>query len=243
VVTEDDVYPPGLDREHEAERAISQMDQSKIDATSVVLRRLEDYPREHGEGALVHSTVPRCSAAGELFPGDVILEIEDEPIGSRREASRAIEAAGEGEPLDFVVDVDGTLEDATFTREPCGEDGELLVGVSLLDAFPFTVSMSSGEVGGPSAGLMWALGLFELLTPEDLSGGRTVAGTGTIDLAGNVGPIGGIRDKVVAAERTGADLFLVPADNMEELRDVDTGEMELAAVETFDEAIEVLRSP
>jgi PDZ domain-containing protein len=240
VIPEDEVYPPGVDKEQEEVRSISQMDQSKIDATYVVLRRLETYPRDHGEGALVESTAPTCPADGELFPGDVILRIGDTEIRSRTTASRAIDAAGEGEPLEFVVDVDGTREEASFTREPCGPEDELLVGVVLLDAFPFDVSMASGEVGGPSAGLMWALGLYELLDPGDLTAGRTIAGTGTIDLAGRVGPIGSIREKVIGAERAGADVFLVPVDNMPELEGVETGDMELLPVRTFDDALETL---
>jgi PDZ domain-containing protein len=240
VVHRDVLYPPGIDREREDERAISQMDQSKIDATAVVLRRLEGYPRERGTGALVESTAIGCPADGELFPGDVILAIDGDEIASRRDASRAIGAAGEGEPLGFELEVDGRPEEASFTREPCGPDDELLVGVRLLDTFPFAVTMSSGDVGGPSAGLMWAVGLYELLTPVDLTAGRTIAGTGTIDIAGDVGPIGGIRDKVVAAERAGADLFLAPIDNVREVRGVDTGTMRLVPVATFDEAIAAL---
>jgi PDZ domain-containing protein len=172
----------------------------------------------------------------------VILAIDGDEIASRRDASRAIGAAGEGEPLGFELEVDGRPEEASFTREPCGPDDELLVGVRLLDTFPFAVTMSSGDVGGPSAGLMWAVGLYELLTPVDLTTGRTIAGTGTIDIAGDVGPIGGIRDKVVAAERAGADLFLAPIDNVREVRGVDTGTMRIVPVATFDEAIAALAS-
>jgi PDZ domain-containing protein len=111
----------------------------------------------------------------------------------------------------------------------------------LLPNFPFPVHISSGDVGGPSAGLMYALGLYELMTPGDLTGGRAIAGTGTIALNGAVGPIGGIRDKVVGAEAAGDTLFLVPKQNMAELRGVDTGEMRLAAVGSFDEALQALR--
>ena len=83
----------------------------------------------------------------------------------------------------------------------------------MVDAFPFEIEIASGDVGGPSAGLMFALGLYDTLTPGDLTGGRTIAGTGTIDLEGEVGGIGGIVDKVVGAERAGASVFLVPAEN------------------------------
>ena len=83
---------------------------------------------------------------------------------------------------------------------------------------------------------MFALGLYDVLTPGDLTEGRTIAGTGTIAPDGTVGPIGGITDKVVAAERVGATVFLVPTDNMAELDGVDVGDMQLISVATFDEA-------
>ena len=89
---------------------------------------------------------------------------------------------------------------------------------------------------------MWALGLYELMTPGDLTGGRTIAGTGTIDLQGKVGPIGGIRDKVVAAQRAGASIFLAPADDMADLAGVDTGAMRVISVATFADALQALRS-
>jgi PDZ domain-containing protein len=88
---------------------------------------------------------------------------------------------------------------------------------------------------------MWALGLYELMTPGDLTGGRTIAGTGTIDLQGQVGPIGGIRDKVVAAQRAGASIFLAPADDMADLVGVDTGAMRVISVATFADALQALR--
>jgi Lon-like protease len=240
VVPERDLYPPNTTVEQEQRRSISEMDQSKIDATWVVLHQLAGYPKDHGTGALVEATVPTCPADGHLFPGDVITQIDGHSIANRVQASHAIQSASPGERLDFVVDVDGKTEHASFTREPCGSNGERLVGVSLLDTFPFDVSISSGEVGGPSAGLMWALGLYELLTPGDLTRGRTIAGTGTIDGGGRVGPIGGITDKVIAARNAGASIFLAPARNMAELSGVDTGDMRVISVRTFDQAVRAL---
>lgn len=117
------------------------------------------------------------------------------------------------------------------------------MGVRLVDAFPFQVEIASGDVGGPSAGLMFALGLYDQLTPSDLTQGRTIAGTGTIDPQGGVGPIGGIEDKVLAAERVGATVFLVPKDNMAELQSIDTGAMRLVSVATFQDAVDALSAP
>jgi PDZ domain-containing protein len=240
IQSQSDLYPTG-DVALENQRSLSQMDQSKIDAASVVLRRLTDYPKDHGTGALVEATVPNCPADGRLFPGDVITAIDDETVHGAQDVRRILGDAQAGKPLSFTLDVDGTVEHATFTREPCGEKRhELLVGFSSLDAFPFPISISSGDVGGPSAGLMWALGLYELMTPGDLLAGRSVAGTGTIDLHGRVGPIGGIGDKVVAAEKAGAQIFLAPARNKPELEGVDTGDMQVIYVARFADALNAL---
>ena len=240
VVGEDLVYPPGLTPAEEEERAISQMDQSKIDAVVVVLSDLTDYPRDHGPGALIESVGPGCPADGELFPGDVIVRIEGEPVESRREAVRLLDRVPDREPIDFLVRTDEETHDVRLTRGPCPGSEEPLVGILLVATFPFEIAIESGEVGGPSAGLMWALGLYDLMTPGDLTDGRTIAGTGTIDLEGNVGPIGGIRDKVEAARQVGADALLVPEDNMAELQGVSTDGLELIGVSSFEDAVDAL---
>jgi PDZ domain-containing protein len=240
LVPQADLYPTG-NVALENQRSISQMDQSKIDATGVVLRRLANYPKDHGTGALVESTVPDCSADGRLFPGDIIESIDGKPVGDTADVRRILHHAKEGQALSFRLDVDGKVERATFVRKPCGPNEELLVGFRSIDPFPFPVSIDSGDIGGPSAGLMWALGLYELMTPGDLTGGRTIAGTGTIDLQGQVGPIGGIRDKVVAAQHAGASIFLAPADDMADLTGVDTGAMRVISVATFADALQALR--
>jgi PDZ domain-containing protein len=240
LVPQSDLYPTG-NVALENQRSISEMDQSKIDATWVVLRRLTNYPKQHGAGALVESTVPDCSADGRLFPGDVITAIDGHAVGDTADVRRILHVAKEGQPLSFRLDVDGKVERATFARKPCGPGKQLLVGFRSIDAFPFPITIDSGDVGGPSAGLMWALGLYELMTPGDLTGGRTIAGTGTIDLSGNVGPIGGIRDKVVAAQHAGASIFLAPAKDMPELAGVDTGAMQVISVATFADALRALR--
>lgn len=240
VVSEERIYGPGADETQEQQRSISEMDQSKLDATSVVLHQLEGYPRQHGEGALIESTVADCPADGQLFPGDIVTAIDGHTIDDRGAASAVIEATPPGTAMDFTLNVDGKTEHASFARERCARGAGPLVGVSMLDAFPFPVTISSGQIGGPSAGLMFALGLYDLLTPGDLTGGRTIAGTGTIDLDGRVGPIGGIVDKVVAAQRAGATVFLAPAADMDELRGVDLGGMRVISVSTFAGALKAL---
>jgi Lon-like protease len=242
VVDEETLYPPGLSPSEEEERAISQMDQSKIDAAAVALSEVTAYPRDHGAGALVEFVGTDCPADGQLFPGDQILRIAGERVDSRREASRLIDTVPADEPIEFSVRAGGDVHDVRVTRGPCPGVDDPVIGIVLVDSFPFGITIESGDVGGPSAGLMWAVGLYDLLTPGDLTGGRTIAGTGAIDLDGNVGPIGEILDKVVAARDANANVMLVPRANFSELRDVDTGDLTLIPVTTFDEAIEALSS-
>ena len=109
-----------------------------------------------------------------------------------------------------------------------------------MPTFPFEVSISSGDIGGPSAGLMWSLGLDDLLTPGDLTHGETIAGTGTISRDGRVGPIGGVQDKIAAAKAAGATLFFVPAGNYREAKGV-AGSLRLVSVRSFGQALRYLR--
>ena len=242
VVSQETLYPPGETAEQEEQRSLSQMDQSKIDATDVVLRRLTDYPKDHGDGALLEFVYPGCPAEGKLFAGDLVESIDGTPVHSADDASRALDAVPVKDPITFDVMAAGETHEITLTRERCLPDVDApRVGINLIDPFPFDVRIASGDVGGPSAGLMWAVGLYDLLTPGDITAGKTVAGTGTIDTRGRVGPIGGIQDKVVAAERAGATVFLVPADNMKELAGVDTGDMQLISVSTFQDALDALQ--
>lgn len=240
-VVEDDVlFPPGLTPDEEERRATSEMDQSKIDAAFVVLSRLTDYPAEHPRGALVEQVGEGCPAHRRLFPGDVIVRIDDEVVDSAEEASALIEAVPPGRPIELRIRTDGEVRTVGVERGRCPGIREPLLGISTIEPFPLDISIESDDVGGPSAGLMWALGLYDLLTPGDLTDGRTIAGTGTIDTEGNVGPIGGILDKVVAAREADADIMLVPRDNFDEVRGVDAGELTLVSVSSLDEAIEAL---
>lgn len=243
IVKQEVLYPPGVSVQVEQQRALSDMDQSKIDATYVVLSKLAGYPKAHGRGALIESSVAGCPADGKLYSGDTILAIDDKPVRSVQDASRLLDAVPAGTPVDFKISAAGQTHDISVTKGTCPGTTRPLIGIDLVDPFPFRVAISSGDIGGPSAGLMFALGLYDTLTPGDLTQGRTIAGTGTIDETGAVGPIGGITDKVVAAERVGADIFLVPKDNWNELKGVDTGNMKLIEVSSFADALTALSAP
>jgi Lon-like protease len=243
IVKQDVLYPPGESVTVEQQRALSDMDQSKIDAAYVVLSKLAGYPKDHGRGALIEETATGCPADGKLYSGDTILAIDHHPVRSAQDASKLISAAKAGQPLAFHISAAGQTHDITVAKGACPPSKRPLVGIDIVDPFPFKVSIASGDIGGPSAGLMFALALYDTLTPGDLTQGRTIAGTGTIDLSGAVGPIGGITDKVVAAERVGASIFLVPKDNWSELKGVDTGSMKLIEVSSFADAVKALSEP
>jgi PDZ domain-containing protein len=242
VVPMSDLFTPGETRTEEHQRAISQMDQSKLDATSVVLSDLTGYPKDHRPGALVEAVVPGCAANGELYPGDLIRSIDGQVVRGAAQASRLIESARSGSTLSFDIRAGGEQHLVDLRRAPCGGTDQPLVGVSLISNFPFRVLIESGDVGGPSAGLMWALGLYDLLTPGDLTAGRTIAGTGQIGLDGRVYPIGGIEEKVVAAEHAGASVFLVPERNIAAARSAGGDGMVLQPVSSFRDAVDYLRS-
>jgi Lon-like protease len=242
IVPRGDVYAPGESDQQEQQRAISQMDESKLDAAYVVLHEVEGYPKRHGRGAVVESTEAGCAADGELFPGDVVTAIDGTPVATVRAASTVIEAAASGSTLSFDVTVDGKPQHVDLVRQPCGSQNRTLVGVSMIPRFPFPIAISSGDIGGPSAGLMWAVTLYDLLTPGDLTGGRTIAGTGEIGLDGTIYPIGGIGDKIVAAKDAAATVLLLPKGNLAEARAANVGGIQLVPVSTFDQAIAWLRA-
>jgi Lon-like protease len=241
VVPERQVVPRGITEEEYQEATRSLMDESKVAAVAVVLEFLTGYPETHGPGALVQDVVPDTPADGALQPGDLILAVDDRPV---RDADhlRALVRGSEGRPLTLTVEAGD--QERTIRIRPRLAEGEdhPVIGVVAVANFPFAVSIDSGAIGGPSAGLMWALGVYELLTREDLLGGREVAGTGTIDLEGEVGPVGGIEQKVRAAEEAGADVFVLPADNLEGARSV-ARDIRLVPVRSLEEAVQALSSP
>ena len=237
-----DVVPAGTTFERERERAISQMDTSKLDAAAAALRFLTDYPRVHGDGVLVRAVVPGCAAEGELFPGDLIVAIDGETVIDVRDVARILGGRPSGAVIAIDLRVDGQPESARLVREPCGGSVDPIVGVSLVNAFPIGITITSDGIGGPSAGLMFALGICEVLGDDDLAAGRTVAGTGEIGQGGRVYPIGGIAQKLAAAEEAGATLFLVPRGNLAEARATGTS-LRLIAVDDLADAVAALAVP
>jgi Lon-like protease len=241
VVPERLILPPGVTEEEEDRISRSQMDESKLTAAAVALARVTDYPQRHGSGALVRRVQDGSPAEGRLFPGDLIERVDGTAIGSVADVGRLVRAAGTRRRVSIVVRVEDQTRTVRLRPRALEADGAPKIGVELLESFPFHLLIESGDIGGPSAGLVWTIGVIDLLTPGDLTGGRRIAGTGTIDLDGVVGPIGGIGQKLVAAERAGADAFLVPRGDMEAAREADT-DVELVPIDDLEDALDYLSS-
>ncbi|WP_169087151.1 SepM family pheromone-processing serine protease [Paenibacillus sp. PL91] len=173
-------------------------------------------------GVFVQSLLPGSKAAGVLFPGDVIVEAEGKAV-KRQSDIIAILAAGEqaGGTLELVVQRSGeriNLKIQLYESAPGTAENVRRIGIVTEDVYtyesPVNVSYTESDIGGPSAGLMFSLEILDQLTEGELTHGKIIAGTGTIDASGSVGQIGGIRDKIIAAAHAGVDIFFCPADVM-----------------------------
>lgn len=238
VIPERELIPPGLSEEEYERASRSQMDQSKVAAVAVALELLTEYPDEHGQGVIVQDVLAGTPADGRLFPGDLMTHVNGAPLADLAQLRDAIAAAADGGTIRLQVRPVEGGDTSTVEVRPTRIEGvdRPVVGIAAVANFPFDVDIQSGTIGGPSAGLMWALGMIETLTPEDLTAGRSIAGTGSVDLDGQVGPIGGVRMKVIGAEEAGADAFLLPREDLSDARDA-AGSIELVPVGTVEEAL------
>jgi len=227
-----------------------EMVDAKEAATVVALRRLCEQVTETGTGARVEQVVEGSPAAtAGITEGDTVTTVDDTPVTTATQALAMLRSKAPG--ASFAVTVVGPAEGspprtstATLAGRP-DDPGRSFLGVTLRTrqqdfSLPFEVAIDSGKVGGPSAGLEFALSILDQLSPGELTGGGKVAVTGTIELDGTVGPVGGIPQKTVTVRRAGAKLFLVPKEQVAEAQAKATGGVEVVGVATLDEAIEAL---
>lgn len=209
VYPEEAMYPRTATNEQISNRNATEMDDSQHSAVAAALGDLGiDYSQELTVAGLANDT-----NKGLLQTDDVLSQIDGKPITDLKMLRSALQESTNGTPR-MTVDRSGAKKQIT-ARTTLSDDGQHQLGVYLGTRydFPFDVKFGLSDVGGPSAGMMFALGIIDTLTPGDLAGGKHIAGTGTIDAQGKVGPIGGIAQKLVGARDLGADYFLAPADN------------------------------
>ena len=243
---EDSVYPykavyrpDETVQQNEQEGAID-MVSSQDAATAVALDELGYHVRPALE---VLSVTKGAPADGRLKVRDILLEINGKRIRSADDLTGALAAIPEGGPAKLLVLRDGRRTPVEVT--PQKKDGKQQVGISigLGFVFPFQVKVRiDPTIGGPSAGLMFSLGIYDTLTPGSLTGGQIVAGTGTIDANGKVGPIGGIQQKIVGARDSGAKLFMVPPDNCRDALGAPNGDMRLVRADTMHAAVTAIEA-
>ncbi|HSL37340.1 MAG TPA: S16 family serine protease, partial [Arthrobacter sp.] len=214
VYPEELVFPTGVTKEQSQQESAVAMTTSQENAVASALRELGIA----FEQKMQIAGVPEGSAsAGKLQENDVVVSVNGKPATALSVVQAEL-AAGNGAPVEVVVDRDGSNVAASITPSRT-EAGRFILGVLLQYQFkfPFDVKISLDKVGGPSAGMMFALGIVDTVTPGDLTGGKHVAGTGTITPEGLVGPIGGISQKMHGARSGGATLFLAPAANCDDV--------------------------
>lgn len=238
----DVVYPPGTTDADEDAQSAADMADSQQEAVAAALGELGiDYTSIVTVGAVLDG----YPAEGVLEPGDQILTVDGDPIAGATELIAALTDAGAGTQVSLGIvrdDVEQTIEIAPVasTEDP----DAVLIGIQpgATYEFPFDVTVNLGSVGGPSAGMMLALGTYDKLTPGPLTEGERIAGTGTITADGQVGAIGGIRQKMYGAQNANADWFLAPAANCDEVVGHIPGGLEVFAVTTLDDALEAVRT-
>jgi Lon-like protease len=223
----------------ETESAI-QMVSSQDAATAVALDELGYDVKPVVEVLNVEKGLP---ADGKLKLRDILLRVNGQKVTDPQQVVDLVDKTKTGQKVTFLVRRGG--KQVTVVVQPRVVDHDLRVGVTTGPGyvFPFQVSVDIPQnIGGPSAGLMFSLAIYDTLTPGSLTGGQIVAGTGTIDPTGAVGPIGGIQQKIVAAQQSGAKLFLVPADNCEDALGAPDQGMRLVKVATMHGARESIRA-
>lgn len=249
VLPKESVYPPIQPAKKIERDSRDEMESSKVTATAAALRYL-GY--DFDEVYYVSDIRDYSDAIKKLKIGDVITDIDGKKINQIEEIRTSYANKSIGDPLLITVerrDKNGKVASVT-TRVILVENLDIeekerpaigiLVGTSA--RFPIDVDFNLPGVGGPSAGLIFAVGIVEKLTEEDLVRGRKIAGTGTISASGKVGGIGGIEEKMVGASRIGATIFIAPRENCPDIEHVPKG-LKVIPVSTLSEAIEALRAP
>lgn len=240
VIPLEEVFPVGQTTEERNEQSAALMVDSQKEATAAALTEL-GY--DVNPMVRVYSLTDDSAASGMLEPDDIIRTADGAAITDTAQLRSIVNAAA-GEPVSMTIERAGQEQTVEVTPRQSDVDGETLwlIGVTTLHdyAFPIDVTIQLDNVGGPSAGMMFALGIIDTLSEGELNGGRDVAGTGTIDASGTVGPIGGIRQKLYGALGAGADYFLAPESNCSEVVGHVPSGLQVFSVATLDDALEVM---
>jgi len=244
------ILPDGVTPQELSEISIQNMRTSENVAIAVALKNIGYEIDSKGDGVAVVGLLEDSPVKDKLKKGDLINSINNTDIYSATEFISTLRtySIGETVSIGLLREIDGIKEQIyikTTLIEHVEYEGEPMVGflattVNERFDFPFEIDIKTGNVGGPSAGLMMALNVYNNLIPEDITNSKIIAGTGTIEIDGSVGPVGGIKQKIIAAKKAGAELILVPVANFEEAQPFETDKTAIVAVDSFDEALSVI---
>ena len=231
----DQVFPANQTAEESTAESTAMMEQSQQEAIAVALKNLGyDVPVE-----LYVSEVSKNSpSSGQIVAADFVKKISGVVVTTIDELRKQVNKFDGKTPLTVELTRQGESKSFSITPKK-DETGAYRIGilVGYKYDFPVQVKLQLADVGGPSGGMMFALGIYDKLTPGSLTGGNSIAGTGTIDGAGLVGPIGGIQQKMFGAQRAGAKFFLAPKDNCSEVVGHEPTGMQIFKVTTFKDAL------
>ena len=244
------ILPDGVTPKELSEISIQNMRTSENVAIAVALKNIGYDIESKGDGVSVVGILDDSPVQNKLKKGDLLNSINAIEISSASEFISTLRTYNIGETVSIGLlrEVKGNLEQLyieTTLIEHVEYEGEPMVGflattVNERFDFPFEVDIKTGNVGGPSAGLMMALNVYNNLIPEDITNSMIIAGTGTIEIDGSVGPVGGIKQKIIAAKRAGAELIIVPVANFEEAKVFETDKTAIVEVDSFAEALSVI---
>lgn len=235
VLPREAVFPEGQTREQTTLSNTAAMSTSQQGAVAVAL---DELGIEYRDVVMIAGVQEDGAAAGTLEGGDVIVSVGGETARDVKGYQELIAAVPEGEEVAMTVRRDGEEKELQVPTELV--DGTPKLGVILSEGheFPLDIDIAVGDIGGPSAGLVFSLSVYDELTPGALAGGHAIAGTGTISEDGTVGSIGGIRQKMVGASESDAEFFLAPTANCDEVVGREPDGLQVVAVGTFEEALE-----
>ncbi len=242
VIPREIVYPPDQSEEQQQEQNVQEMRQSQDEATTAALREL-GIP---GTTLVTVDAVKKGAPAdGHLLAGDVLTTVDGTKVTDAKSVGALVRKHSPGESVVIGYTRTGKAATVTLTTAASVEKPvRTIVGITPAEtpSFPIKVEIGLKDIGGPSAGLMFALGIIEKLGPDSITGGKRIAGTGEITSDGTVGPIGGIAEKLIGAKDEGATVFLTPAVNCPEAKSTRPDGLTLIKVETLKGALAALKT-
>jgi PDZ domain-containing protein len=236
VVPQSEIFAPGQSQQQVTQQDQVQMTSSQESATAAALHQVGIAYQTVAEVVSVKKGLP---AYGKLKPGDLITAVDGQPVTGTTRLTTLVKAHA-AQPITVTFRRGGATMHTQLTAAQVG--GRPILGIVVQDQyqFPFTVTIQIGQIGGPSAGTMFALGIIDKISTENLTGGKFIAGTGEISANGVVSPIGGIQQKMIAARDAGATVFLAPAGNCSDTRGAVPAGLRVVKISTLSGAVSAL---